>query len=117
MNALDTYPTYEAFEAEMVRELGLSMSIERMREIGSMSCRRQSPVRAQNSLPTLVPVAPASFESRYRACSTATERRAFVRANKAAALAYLRSSDNAPVAIPARLAPAGKSRCVRRSYK
>jgi hypothetical protein len=96
MKTMDAYATYEEFEADMVRELGLTMSIERLREIGMMTCRRRSVVAPQNSTPTLAPVIPVDFASRYSACQTPAERRAFVRANKAEARQYLRTHHETP---------------------
>ncbi len=117
MNSLDTYPTYEDFESALARELGLTMSFERLRQV-TMTSGRRSVAAAQNTTPVPAPVVPLDFASRYSACRTVAERRAFVRANKAEARTYLRQSGTASALDRSTPTPTtAKSRCVRRSLK
>lgn len=115
--------TYEDFEADLIRQLGLTMSIERLREIGMMSARR-SAIAATTAQQTATkpPAQPTDFESRYTACQTAAERRAFVRANRAQAREYLRTNRDAPQSFAAATTTASastrpRSKLIRRKLK
>lgn len=117
MNAHSSFETYEQFEAALVRELGLSMSLERLKTVTG-TWRPKGAFTALAEV-TVLPKR-ADFESRYRECETAAARQAFVRANKAEARAFLRSNA-APTATSRGFsdgsAPRAVSKFTRRRYK
>ncbi len=105
----------EDFEADLVRQLGLTMSIEQLRHIG---CSRRSTDSAAASSVTSLPAPANDFESRYKACRTAAQRIAFVRANKAEARAFFRSISSEPAAAEScRPRRSAESKHTRRRYK
>jgi hypothetical protein len=103
--------TIEDFEADLVRQLGLTTSIEDLRRIGNSSRRQQSAKAAASNQQSqqVPPLRATDFEARYKACQTTAERREFVRAHVTEARGYLRAHRGVELSAPARTPTASAS--------